>query len=192
MAATSADILVSHPTGARLGTLFPSSGYPLIRLALPTLIARNPHIVAAGRSIPPLALGPRWSNANHKIGSHGAERQDTRENDTGQEFAKHKSSSLSMFASARAVPSFATRTDIPSRWSGSGEEEYPVQPRVEPTVQERRGGSPMFPESAHCLMLHHGCAPGNSVASAGTTVMMPALARKRLILPAISSGRSCP
>jgi hypothetical protein len=80
MAATPANIPVSHPTGARPWTLLPSSGHPLIRVALPTLIAGNPHIVAAGRPIPPLAVGPRRSNANHEIRGHGAGRQDTREN----------------------------------------------------------------------------------------------------------------
>ena len=98
---------VCYPAGMRPGRLFPSSRRPGVRVAVPTLVTRNPHMVTAGRRRPSLDYNTGWRNTNHNIRGYGAEGQSTRKQQPDQAFRNHTFHHSRDLDSARSWP----RTD---------------------------------------------------------------------------------
>src|ERR1035441_5818664 len=107
IAAPLAGIVMRYPVGTRAGRLFPPSLVPGVSVAIPTLVPGNPHMVTGGARRPPLDDCTRWRQANHNIGSHGAEGQGACKKQSHQSLKNHTKLSFShprALARARAWP----------------------------------------------------------------------------------------
>jgi hypothetical protein len=89
VSAVAMNIVVRYPVLVRLRRHLPASGVPLIRVAVPTMIPVNPHVIPAGRR-PAMLDNSDWrTKTNDNIGSRGAESQRTGKNNSNQPFMKH-------------------------------------------------------------------------------------------------------
>ena len=64
--------VVLHPASVRARRQLPSTGNPHIRMAVPTMIACDPHMPPAGSWNTRLNNLARWSNTNYNFGARGA------------------------------------------------------------------------------------------------------------------------
>src|ERR1019366_1084568 len=78
-----------YPAGISLWTLFPPSLVPRVSVAIPTLVAGDPHMVTAGSPPVPLDVNAGWSDANHNLGGRGAQGKSTYKNQPQQSFKNH-------------------------------------------------------------------------------------------------------
>src|ERR1700722_237418 len=78
-----------YPALVRPRRHLPSSGLPLIGVAVPVVIPVNPHMIAARRSPAMLDNSDWWTKTNYNVSSRGAESQCTGENNSDQPFMKH-------------------------------------------------------------------------------------------------------
>jgi hypothetical protein len=82
VSAIAVNIVVRYPVLMRLRRHLPTSGIPLVGVAVPTMIPANPHVIAAGRRSAILDDGNWWTKTNYNVGSRGAESQRTGENNS--------------------------------------------------------------------------------------------------------------
>jgi hypothetical protein len=84
--AIAAYIMMRDPVGVRPRRLFPPPRGPCIGVAVPTMVAANPNMLAARRRSAPLNNHMRRRDVNHNIGSSGTKDQRTRKNQSDHFF----------------------------------------------------------------------------------------------------------
>jgi hypothetical protein len=89
VSAIAMNIVVRYPALVRLRWHLPTSGVPLIRVAIPLMIPVNPNVIPAGRGPSVLDDGYWWTKTNYNVGSRCAESHRTGENNSDQPFMKH-------------------------------------------------------------------------------------------------------